>query len=91
VPEEPAVAALLKECPGFATKMPLLAPFLSKLQPGFSYTQWEAYLALYHGRPLFVYRPIARARGSRPSFHSQLCRSTRYWGGCWQVPRSAEQ
>jgi hypothetical protein len=57
VPEEPAVAALLKRCPDFAARLPSLAPFLSKPQPGLSYTQWEAYLALYHGRPLFVYLP----------------------------------
>jgi hypothetical protein len=57
VPEKPAVAALLKRCPDFAAKVPTLAPWLGKPQPGFSYTQWEAYLALYHGRPLFVYLP----------------------------------
>jgi hypothetical protein len=56
-PEEPAVAALLQRYPDFATKLPPLASALSKPQPGFSYTQWEAYLALYHDRPLFVYRP----------------------------------
>jgi tetratricopeptide (TPR) repeat protein len=56
-PEEPAVAALLRRYPDFAAKLPPLAPALSKPQPGFSYTQWEAYLAMYHGRPLFVYRP----------------------------------
>jgi hypothetical protein len=55
--EESAVAALLRKYPDFATRLPPLAPALSKPQPGFSYTQWEAYLALYHRRPLFVYRP----------------------------------
>jgi tetratricopeptide (TPR) repeat protein len=55
--EEAAVAALLRKYPDFATRLPPLAPALSKPQPGFSYTQWEAYLALYHRRPLFVYRP----------------------------------
>ncbi len=56
-PEERAVAALLAKYPDFATKLPPLAAHLAKPQPGFSYTQWEAYLALYHARPLFVYRP----------------------------------
>jgi hypothetical protein len=56
-PEEAAVAALLRRYPDFATRLPPLAPALSRSQPGFSYTQWEAYLAMYHGRPLFVYRP----------------------------------
>jgi hypothetical protein len=57
VPEEPAVAALLARYPDLGTRLPPLAEHLRKPQPGFSYTQWEAYLALYHGRPLFVYRP----------------------------------
>lgn len=56
-PEEAAVAALLRRYPDFATNLPPLATALSNPQPGFSYTQWEAYLALYHRRPLFVYRP----------------------------------
>ena len=56
-PEEPAVAALLQKYPDLGTKLPPLKPALSKPQPGFSYTQWEAYLAMYHHRPLFVYRP----------------------------------
>ncbi len=57
VPEERAVAALPARHPDFAARLPPLAARLAKPQPGFSYTQWEAYLALYHRRPLFVYRP----------------------------------
>jgi hypothetical protein len=57
VPEKAAVAALLRRHPDLGTRLPFLAPFLGKPQPGFSYTQWEAYLALYHDRPLFVYLP----------------------------------
>ena len=59
VPEEAAVAELLQAYPDLGTRLPPLAPALSKSQPGFSYTQWEAYLALYHDRPLFVYRPTS--------------------------------
>lgn len=55
--EEPAVAALLARYPDFVARLPPLAAHLAKPQPGFSYTQWEAYLAMYHQRPLFVYRP----------------------------------
>ncbi len=55
VPEEPAVAKLLAHYPDFATRVPSLAEQLRKPQPGFTYTQWEAYLAIYHQRPLFVY------------------------------------
>ena len=57
VPKEPAVAALLARYPDFGQRLPPLAEALRQPQPGFSYTQWEAYLALYHRRPLFVYRP----------------------------------
>ncbi|HXA18599.1 MAG TPA: hypothetical protein VN380_16515 [Thermoanaerobaculia bacterium] len=56
-PEEPAVSALLQKYPDLGTKLPPLKPALRKPQPVFSYTQWEAYLAMYHDRPLFVYRP----------------------------------
>ncbi len=56
VPEEPAVAALLARLPDLAQRLPPLAPHLARPQPGLSYTQWEAYLALYHERPLFLYR-----------------------------------
>jgi tetratricopeptide (TPR) repeat protein len=57
VAEEHAVAALLTRYPDFADRLPPLAPLLAEPQPGFSYTQWEAYLAIYHQRKLFVYRP----------------------------------
>jgi len=56
-PEEPAVAALLRKYPDLAASLPPLEPALRKAQPGFSYTQWEAYLAMYHDRPVFVYYP----------------------------------
>jgi hypothetical protein len=57
VPEEPAVAALLRRYDDLAAKLPPLAAGLAGPQPDFSYTQWEAYLALYHQRPLYVYYP----------------------------------
>ena len=56
VPEERAIAALLAKYPDLPERLPPLAQDLRQLQPGFSYTQWEAYLAIYHRRPLFVYR-----------------------------------
>ncbi|MGH8487720.1 MAG: NACHT domain-containing protein [Gammaproteobacteria bacterium] len=56
VPEGPAVAALLAEYPDLGARLPPLAKDLGKPEPQFSYTQWEAYLAIYHRRPLFVYR-----------------------------------
>jgi len=57
VPEEPAVAALRQRYDDLAARLPPLEAGLAEPQPGFSYTQWEAYLALYHQRPLYVYYP----------------------------------
>ncbi|MEL6898300.1 MAG: ATP-binding protein [Planctomycetota bacterium] len=57
VPESVAVEHLLQQYPDLPDKLPSLADALSKPDPQFSYTQWEAYLAMYHDRPLFVYQP----------------------------------
>jgi hypothetical protein len=56
-PEEAAVATLLAKYPDLSSRLPPLSSRLSQPQPGISYSQWEAYLAIYHKRPLFVYRP----------------------------------
>ena len=83
-PERPAVAALLAKYPDFATRLPPLADHLRQPQPGFSYTQWEAYLALYHQRPLFVYRPtdfdleaLSVPRDDRFAFNAVAAQSDR--------------
>ena len=55
------VAALLASYPDFAAQLPALAPALANPQPGFTYTQWEAYLAIYHRKPVFIYRPSDNA------------------------------
>jgi tetratricopeptide (TPR) repeat protein len=57
VPPTVAVQALLTRYPDVATRLPALATALAQGDPGFSYTQWEAYLAIYHDRPVFIYRP----------------------------------
>lgn len=57
VPEAVAVQKLLTAYPDFATRVPVLASLLAQADPGISYTQWEAWLAIYHQRPLFIYRP----------------------------------
>ncbi len=65
VPEGPAVAPLLAKYPDLGARLPPLAEHLREPQPGFSYTQWEAYLAIYHRRPLFsLYAHGSRARRS---------------------------
>jgi len=57
VPEAVAVQDLLTQYPDFAQRLPPLAERLKQTDPGFSYTQWEAYLAIYHKRPVFIYLP----------------------------------
>lgn len=57
VPEGEAVGTLLRRHSDFAQRVPSIAEHLVNSQPSFSYTQWEAYLALYHGRPLYIYLP----------------------------------
>jgi hypothetical protein len=52
-----AVRSLLERYPDFAERLPPLTDSLKQPDPGFSYTQWEAYLAIYHKRPIFIYRP----------------------------------
>ena len=56
-PEPIAVKALLIQYPDFAEKLPALATQLQQPDPGFSYTQWEAYLAIFHNREIFIYLP----------------------------------
>ena len=57
IPGEPAVATWLGLHRDATDRLPFLADALRNPQPGFSYTQWEAYFALYHGRPLLIYVP----------------------------------
>lgn len=56
-PEVVTVQSLLTQYPDFAERLPALSDSLKQPDPEFSYTQWEAYLALYHRRPIFIYRP----------------------------------
>src|SRR2546421_12519749 len=52
-----AVRSLLEQYPDFTARLPALTDSLKQPDPGCSYTQWEAYLAIYHKRPIFIYRP----------------------------------
>jgi len=53
VANQKAVSSFLKSEPEFAARMKEVGDF-ETIQ--ISYTQWEAMLAAYHGKPLFVYR-----------------------------------
>jgi hypothetical protein len=61
-PEAPAVKRLLKRYPEFfADEFKPLEQLLSEGAPGISYTQWEAYLAIHHDKPIYIYRPAPKA------------------------------
>jgi hypothetical protein len=57
----PSVAAIAQKYPELASRFPL-AEFLQPDGPSLSYTQWEAWLALLHHKPLF----IATAKAETP-------------------------
>ncbi len=55
--EPPSVAVIRERYPDFAARLPPVAPFLKPGAAALSYTQWEAWLALYHRKPLFIAEP----------------------------------
>ena len=57
VPPAAAVKALLERHPGLIAHFSQHIDFSPELLAGFSYTQWEAYLAVFHQCPLHLYRP----------------------------------
>lgn len=52
-----AVEVIRQRYPDLAKRLPVLGPFLDPGAPAFSYTQWEAWLALYHGKVLIIAVP----------------------------------
>jgi tetratricopeptide (TPR) repeat protein len=60
-PGERALGALRAKYPKLADKLPPLGEALRN-GSGVSYTQWEAWLALYHGKPLFIAKAADRAK-----------------------------
>src|SRR5215813_5833502 len=57
----PSVAAIRERYPDLAQRLPPLAPVLVPDAPALSYTQWEAWLALYHRKVLVIAVPQAGA------------------------------
>jgi len=55
-----SVAAIAQRYPELGSRFPL-AEFLQPDGPSLSYTQWEAWLALWHGKKLFIATPKAQA------------------------------
>jgi tetratricopeptide (TPR) repeat protein len=60
-PLEPALRALRAKYPDLADKLPPLGEALQS-GAGVSYTQWEAWLALYHGKLLFIAKAAETAQ-----------------------------
>ena len=52
-----SLAYLDKQYPDLSSRFPALGEFLSPEGPSLSYTQWEAWLALLHGRKLLICVP----------------------------------
>jgi tetratricopeptide (TPR) repeat protein len=61
-----AVAAIKERYPDLATRFPPLAATLSTGAPALSYTQWEAFLALYHRKVLIIATPADGAPRDLP-------------------------
>jgi hypothetical protein len=58
--EAPSLTAIKESYPDLATRLPL-AEFLQAAGPKLPYTQWEAWLALLHGKRLFIATPTPGA------------------------------
>ena len=55
--QAPSVAVIRHRYPDLAERLPVLGPFLDPGAPALSYTQWEAWLALYHRKVLIIAAP----------------------------------
>ena len=55
--QAPSLTVIRDRYPDLGEKLPPLAPFLGPGASALSYTQWEAWLALYHRKPLFIAMP----------------------------------
>ena len=58
----PSVAVIRQRYPDFGSRLPPVATFLEAGGPLLSYTQWEAWLALYHGKRLIIAVPESGAQ-----------------------------
>ena len=96
-PGEHALGALRAKYPDLADKLPPLGEALRN-GSGVSYTQWEAWLALYHGRLLFIakaadsaergpkYMPTDASRAAQAAHLARLKAMERYPGCTFTSP-----
>ncbi len=89
-PESAEVSALLRNLPDFVSKLGLADLFKS---PGLSYTQWEAWLALYYGKPLALYRAavVAQREVGFARDREQELRQQRHWKRLEQLGRDRKE
>ena len=57
-----SLAVIRERYPDFAARVPALAGRLQADSPALSYTQWEAWLAIYHRKVLVIATPTQRAK-----------------------------
>ena len=55
--QAPSVAVIRQRYPDLDQRLPVLGPFLQADAPTLYYTQWEAWLALYHRKVLIIATP----------------------------------
>src|SRR5262249_10113249 len=55
--QAPSLAVIRQRYPDMDKRLPPLGQFLQPDAPALSYTQWEAWLALYHGKVLIIAVP----------------------------------
>ena len=55
--QPPSVAVVRQRYPDFDKRLSALSEYLRPVGPALSYTQWEAWLALYHGKVLIIAEP----------------------------------
>jgi hypothetical protein len=63
--QAPSLEVIRQRYPDLSEKLPPLASFLETGGPALSYTQWEAWLALYHKKPLIIAVPEDNAPRDR--------------------------
>jgi hypothetical protein len=69
---ESSVAVIRQRYPDFVSRFPMLKPYVEAGGPDLSYTQWEAWLALYHERTLLIAVPESGApRHDKYQFEKQ--------------------
>ena len=61
----PTVEKLKERYPDLAERLPALKPLLDSREPLLSYTQWEAYLAIYHRKVLLIAQAAPEASRDR--------------------------